>query len=180
MARTLPKVPDFPPGLIEIGAQAFYDCSRMAGQLALPETVRSVGNFAFIRCTGITGTLSMPEAVKTVGDYAFADCTGLVGALQLPGFVNRIGWNAFAGCSGITILTLGLVAEFTRGLDRHCRQFYRCTGLRAVSMPPDQPETALALPDDAFDDCAAPIAKLLAVATPELRRRYLWTRKVIR
>lgn len=59
-----------------IGNSAFYDCSRLTGNLTIPNSVTTIGNGAFSRCSGFSGSLTIPNSVVSIGCDAFTDCLG--------------------------------------------------------------------------------------------------------
>jgi len=60
-----------PNSLTSIGDYAFYNCSSLAGTLALPSGITSVGNYVFYGCSGFTGNFIIPSGVASAGTNAF-------------------------------------------------------------------------------------------------------------
>lgn len=91
-----------PNSVIEIGGDAFYECSGFTGSLIIPNSVTTISVGAFIRCSGFTGDLIIPNSVTTISDGAFLGCSGFTGSLTIPNSVTTIENGAFEGCSGFT------------------------------------------------------------------------------
>lgn len=60
-----------PKGIIEIGAQAFCDCSSLL-DITIPNTVFYIGDEAFSGC--VFKTISLPDSVTEIGANPFSDC----------------------------------------------------------------------------------------------------------
>ncbi|GAB6392705.1 MAG: leucine-rich repeat domain-containing protein [Treponematales bacterium] len=88
-----------PNSLTSIGDYAFYNCSSLAGTLALPSGITSVGNYVFFGCSGLTGSLVISSGVTSVGNYAFYGCSCFAGNFIIPSGVASAGTNAF-GAAG--------------------------------------------------------------------------------
>jgi hypothetical protein len=91
-----------PSSVTEIGEHAFYNCSKLTGDLTIPAGVYSIGNYAFMSCSGLTGDLTIPASVTNIGGSGFRSCSGFTGELTLPENLNSIGDYAFMSCSGLT------------------------------------------------------------------------------
>ena len=59
----------FPPGLEEIGKQAFSDCRRLSA-LVFPDTLRRIGESAFEECNALQ-SVTFAGAVPEIGKFAF-------------------------------------------------------------------------------------------------------------
>ena len=95
---------------MSIGNKAFYKCTRLTGEIILPNGTQSVGNDAFRDCK-ITG-LTLQDGLKTIGDYAFANCNDIYSEnLRIPDSVTSLGTNAFANCNYIEKVTIGAGIE---------------------------------------------------------------------
>ena len=90
----------FEEGITSIGANAFYGCSKLSGDLIIPCGVSTIGNNAFEHCTGFKGNLIISESVVSIGESAFYGCNGFTGDLLIPKSVSKIEVWAFADCSG--------------------------------------------------------------------------------
>ena len=96
---------NLPSTLLSIGRYAFYDCSKLTGELNLGgcTSLTSIGRYAFEDCSGLT-SISLPSSLTSIGYSAFEGCSGLTGELNLGECTNltSIGSNAFSYCSGLT------------------------------------------------------------------------------
>jgi len=63
-------------GVTSIGNSAFMDCSKIAGNVTIPNSVTSIGDDAFQSCSGIT-SINVPNSVTSIGSIAFIYCTSL-------------------------------------------------------------------------------------------------------
>ena len=84
-----------PSTLMEIGYQAFYNCSALS-QITISESVVSIGESAFYGCTALT-KISIPNNVTRIGNKAFGGCSSL-SDVSLHNGLETIGAGAFAGC----------------------------------------------------------------------------------
>lgn len=89
-------------GLEEIGASAFSGCSKLSGNLNIPDSVTEIGSFAFCNCTGFTGELHISTGITLINSGTFSGCSGLTGELVIPDGVTGINNEAFGYCSGFT------------------------------------------------------------------------------
>ena len=79
-----------------IGNYVFYGCSRLIGDLTIPNSVTEIGAYAFYNCGGLNGNLTLPTNLKTIGDKAFASCSKLhCEELVLPATLESFGENVF-------------------------------------------------------------------------------------
>ena len=88
--------------VIQIGDNAFANCSNLSGHLVIPNSVEMIGFQAFANCTGFTGSLIIGNSVTTIGEWAFYGCSGFTGDLIIPNSVSAIGEGAFYNCSGFS------------------------------------------------------------------------------
>ncbi len=112
--------------MTEIGDCAFADCSRLTGDLSIPDSVTSIGDSAFYGCSGLTG-VTIGSGVTSIGFQAFHNCSGLTGDLSIPDSVTWIGEFAFVGCSGLTGVTIGSGVTSIGG-----GAFNGCSGLTKI------------------------------------------------
>ncbi len=135
-----------PTGLITIGNSAFYNCSKLRGNLILPSSVTSIGSSAFSGCFGFTGSLIVPSTVTSIGDGAFEQCRGFTGSLTLPNSVTSIGASSFQNCGGFTgSLTLpNSVTSIGDGAFSNCSGF---TGSLTI------PSSVTSIGSSAFSGC---------------------------
>ena len=83
------------PQLSSIGAQAFYQCAKLAN-LTLPDGLTSIGERAFYQCNALT-SIRIPDNVATIATKVFQECSGLV-TVVLPLNVTSIEAFAFNNC----------------------------------------------------------------------------------
>ena len=137
---------EFDAQITKIPADAFYNCTKLTGNLVIPNSVTEIGNSAFYKCSGFTGDLTIPNSVKTIGESAFYKCYGFTGDLTIPNSVTTIGISAFGGCSGFkgkltipnSVTTIGDYA------------FQNCTGFTGVLTIPNSVTT---IGNSAFYSC---------------------------
>ena len=84
-----------------IGGGAFYDCTSLSGELALPNGLTAIGSYAFCQCQNLSGELLLPNGLTTVEMYAFFGCKNFT-KVKIPSTVTNIGAGVFADCTGIT------------------------------------------------------------------------------
>lgn len=89
-----------------IGAEAFYDCRNLNGDLTLPDSVQTIGAGAFQGCEKLSGDLTIPDSVVEIGESAFYKCENLNGTLTLGKNLRTIGKEAFAWCAFTGNLTI--------------------------------------------------------------------------
>lgn len=91
----------FPPTLLTIGANAFYGCKNLTGELVIPEGVTTIGEGAFYYCENLTGDLTIPNSVTSIGAGAFKNCSGFNGKLTLSNRLTRIEEETFCNCENL-------------------------------------------------------------------------------
>jgi hypothetical protein len=138
-------------GLTNIGARAFYDCTRLAA-IHLPEGVTKIGDRAFYGCENLAA-VHLPKGVTAVGDRAFFGCESLA-AIHLPEGMTAVGSGAFAACTGLAAVDL---PEGVTGIGKAA--FFACTSLAAIHLPASVTEIGRW----AFTNCTS----LAAVRLPE-------------
>ena len=89
-----------------IGANAFYYCESLTGELVLPNSVTNIGIYAFSYCSNLTGDLVIPDSVVTISTNAFYGCGGLTG-LVIGDSVENIYNSAFSYCDNINSVVIG-------------------------------------------------------------------------
>ena len=85
------------PGVMSIGARAFYGCSMTSAEL--PDSVTTIGSEAFFGCPNLTD-VNIPEGVTSIPYRAFSNC-GSLAELTIPAGVTAIDSWAFY-FSGLT------------------------------------------------------------------------------
>ena len=135
-----------PNSVISIGDGAFTACSRLTGSLTIPDTVISIGKWAFDGCSGFTGSLTIPDSVTSIGWSAFSDCRGLTGSLTIPDSVTSIGSKAFSDCRGLTELR---IPDSLTEIENYV--FSGCRGLTGDLVIPN---SVTSIGDSAFESCS--------------------------
>lgn len=166
---------EFDGPITKIPNSAFYECTKLTGDLVIPNSVTEIGEQAFYGCTGFNGTLTLSSKLGKIGKYAFYGCSGFTGSLTLPNSVTTIGKSAFSRCHSFTKLelpnTLSVIPEQTfygckslsgnlvipasvKVIDRLA--FMSCTNLNGDSENPSQitlPESLEKINDNVFEYC---------------------------
>lgn len=83
-----------PPGVTEIGKNAFYGCSRLE-EAAIPDSVTAIRDNAFYNCSRLVH-VSIPGNATNIGGGAFWQCASLTN-LTIPAGVQGVGYQAFYG-----------------------------------------------------------------------------------
>lgn len=112
-------------GITSIGDYAFFDCSKLTGDLKIPSNVHSIGENAFGYCSGFNGSLTIENGVVEIKKYAFYHCKGFTGSLKIPNSVTYIGVYAFYDCAGFTgdLIIGDGVTTIERGAFSGCYRF---------------------------------------------------------
>ena len=116
-----------------IGPRCFAGCSRLNGDLVMPEGLKAVFSFAFEGCTGLTG-LTLNDSLAIVESFAFSGCSGIRGTVTLPENIS-VGNSAFEWCEGIEALVLPHNIVFTNNGGSQGYVFQGCTGLTELDIP---------------------------------------------
>ena len=116
-----------------IGPRCFAGCSRLTGDLVMPEGLKAVFSYAFESCTGLTG-LILNDSLSIIGPYAFSGCNGIQGTVTFPENIS-IGHDAFRWCEGIEALVLPHNMYFTDNSSLRGYVFVGCTGLTELDIP---------------------------------------------
>ena len=115
--------------LIEICAQAFYDCSELTS-VALPNNLKYIENYAFQNCSKLVNVI-LPEGLLKIGDYAFSNCSAL-SSIDIPDSLIEIGKNAFDDCSALSSVLINDSSNLQIiGSDA----FYNCAELETITIP---------------------------------------------
>lgn len=86
----------FPNTLEVIGPSALTGCSRLSGDLVIPNSVRRIEHSAFSKCSS-TANLILGNSLEYIGSYAFQYCK-FTGSLIIPKSVTYIDVCAFHYC----------------------------------------------------------------------------------
>ena len=128
-----------------IGDYAFYNCTKLTGELKIPNWVTTIGEFAFLGCSNLT-SLKLGNSVNTISKRAFSGCSGLSGELIIPDSVEKILYAAFAYCRNLSSLELG---ESLWLIDEYA--FQECFGFKGDLIIPDSVTT---IGQYAFSSCS--------------------------
>ena len=89
LSITLPK------GLINIGEEAFGDCTALK-EITLPSTVKRIDYAAFENCTSLQ-SITLPKSLTSISSFAFSGCSALkhvyFGGTAADGVKIAIGWD---------------------------------------------------------------------------------------
>lgn len=96
--QTLEKV-ILPESLIEIGDDAFYNCTGLREVEALG--VKKIGYASFYGCYYLK-KITWSAEIEHIGDSAFASCTRLK-SLKIPESCAYIGTDAFMACESLVL-----------------------------------------------------------------------------
>ena len=143
---SLTEAPVFPEGVeLVIGEEAFYQCNNMTGEMALPDSTKTIGRCAFNGCTGLT-SLVLPKELDSLGRGAFEYCSGLT-EVVFPESMEVIPNFAFAYASNITGITF----------PQNIREIgeYAFTGITGLKGNLEIPGTVESIGYSAFDGCRA-------------------------
>ena len=134
---------DLPDTITSIGDKAFYNCSKLNGNINLIMSKGyALGKGVFMKCPNLTGEIQfvfnqnfyLDESGKPVStiieESQFSGYTGLTGSLTIPYYITEIKDNAFYGCTGIS----ELIFEDTTENPSDCisigtNAFYECNGI---------------------------------------------------
>jgi hypothetical protein len=92
-----------PNSVTNIGAAAFYNCSKLV-VATIGSGVVNIENNAFNSCSNLVA-ISIPNSVTNIGDYAFFLCSRLSSATIGSGAVH-IGIGAYNGCSNLSNIAI--------------------------------------------------------------------------
>ncbi len=134
------------PSLTSIGANAFYNCRKLA-KINLPDSVSEIGVYAFANCDSLVSTngdvFEIPEGIHELEECAFYQCLSLQ-KVELPSQLSQIYDGAFAYCENLEFINL----EDTIVTEIGDSAFLE-TGVIEIRMP----KTLTAVHANAFKDC---------------------------
>lgn len=132
-----------PDNLEFIGDNAFRICSKLTGNLKIPQNVKTIEEYAFGR-TGFDGTLTLHDGITNINANAFMDVP-FRGELVLPKHIVSIGESAFKKCSFSGVLKLPQELEYIGNM--------AFQGNNRLSGVLELPEGISTIGDNAFADC---------------------------
>lgn len=153
-----------PDTVTNIGAYAFWKCSKLSG-VTIPGSVVSVDAYAFASCVGMKSVV-MEKGVKSIGDFAFYANTSL-SLFAIPSTVTSLGQSPLGQDTGLQNITVA--AGNPRYEVRNNALIDTSTGT-LVQYPSGRAESEYSVPEgitaigyDAFDTVSA----LVKVTLPE-------------
>lgn len=153
-----------PSSIVEIGHNAFTDCSRLSTVTFDGDYLDSIGYHAFSGCTGLR-EIVLPNRVDRFGSHVFNGCTKLTSA-TLPTEVLSLGDGMFNGCSSLLDIEIPAVDTIPQEFLQYCssletcsvpegvetiktRAFSECHSLKTVTLP----QTIAKIESDVFYNC---------------------------
>eukprot|EP00980_Cylindrotheca_fusiformis_P007492 scaffold1552_cov86-Cylindrotheca_fusiformis.AAC.2 len=118
---------DLPPGLVELGEQAFEDCHSMES-LHIPSTVATIGNRAFALCCGLQHIM-LPPTLERIAEYLFVGCKRLE-CIAIPLALKKIGDGAFEKCSSLSHIRVPASIDSVGN-----KPFIHCRNLISIELP---------------------------------------------
>ena len=85
-----------PSGLLEIGEEAFRNCSALT-EISIPDKITEIKESTFESCISLS-TVHLPDGIERIGDRAFERCESLSDISFLPDGLKEIGIGAFSNC----------------------------------------------------------------------------------
>ncbi len=122
---------NLPEGLVRIGKEAFYVCSKLEN-IALPSSLSEVGGGAFLNCALIK-EITIPNKLTIIPERMFYGCTSLT-ELYLHDEITEIGSSAFFGI-GISSVEFGPKLVKLGGF-----AFSKCKSLTSIKFSGSKPE----------------------------------------
>ncbi len=139
-----------------IGYQAFYNCTKLNGNLTIPDGLKQIGGYAFYGCTALVN-VTIPASVNQIGNYSFEKCTALTGiyitdivAWSRITFVDfyanplRIAHNLYLNGKLLTDL---VIPDSVTSIGNYA--FLECTSLTSVTIP----DSVTSIGQQAFQSC---------------------------
>ncbi len=147
-------------------ASVVYCCRNFEGVCTIPEGIVEIGSNAFVNCTYITGVNFPATTLKVIGDNAFAYCSGIT-SITMPGSVTTMEIGAFSYCNSLETVTLSKSLTKIPTKAFYCcyslseivipasvttinsDAFYHCGSLESIVIP----ETVTTIKEYAFNQC---------------------------
>ena len=93
----------FGKGIVNIGANAFSDCTSLKS-IHIPNSVTTIEGRAFYECADLT-SVTIPSSVTSIDRMLFQSYTSLTDVV-IPNGVTSIGDQAFMGCTNLERVTI--------------------------------------------------------------------------
>ena len=141
---------NLPNSIIEIGGNAFKECSGFTGSLHLPTNLSILGGSAFSECRGLSGDLIIPRTLKEIQNGTFYYCDGLNGQLVLHDEIIKLGgpynyaYGPFCECSFTGEL---MIPQGVKSISQNC---FRGCEFSSIQKFPDE---LLEIGESAFEGC---------------------------
>lgn len=87
----------------------FAGCTQLADVIFVGNNVTEIGASAFFKCSKLAAII-VPDSVTSIGESAFEGCNGLT-SITIPDSVTSIGNSIFSGCSSLENITIPFVGE---------------------------------------------------------------------
>lgn len=114
----------FGKGIVNIGANAFSDCTSLKS-IHIPNSVTTIEGRAFYECADLT-SVTIPSSVPSIDRMLFQSYTSLTDVV-IPNGVTSIGDQAFMGCTNLERVT---IPDSVTGIDNWA--FEGCQSLTDV------------------------------------------------
>lgn len=137
-----------------IGPSAFQNCSGIAGQLIIPESVKTIQSWAFSFCPAVK-EISLPSTLEILGKAVFCGSGNAFSINKDNPYYIVINSVLFTSDGGTLVQFPGLktgnfaVPESVFNISSYSFAF--CTGLTGLTLP----ESTLFIEDNAFYNCTA-------------------------
>ena len=136
-----------PDGIINIGAEAFANCS--ISRVVFPNTLKKIGRHAFDGCTDLKEAV-LNNGIENIDGFAFAECSSL-SIINIPRGIKSLGryggypnGNVFLNCISLKSFDIPYGVEYINS-----RTFKGCSNLQCVNIP----DTIKVIESEAFDEC---------------------------
>lgn len=87
----------------------FAGCTQLADVIFVGNNVTEIGASAFFKCSKLAAII-VPDSVTSIGESVFECCNGLT-SITIPDSVTSIGSSIFSGCSSLENITIPFVGE---------------------------------------------------------------------
>ncbi len=87
----------------------FAGCTQLADVIFVGNNVTEIGASAFFKCSKLAAII-VPDSVTSIGESVFEGCNGLT-SITIPDSVTSIGSSIFLGCSSLENITIPFLGE---------------------------------------------------------------------